>query len=47
MLVDESVVEITANLEDAIRHFKQELEPVAVWADALCINQEDISEKNQ
>jgi hypothetical protein len=47
MLVDESVIEITANLEDAIRHFQQELEPAAIWADALCINQEDISERNQ
>lgn len=47
VLVDESVVEITANLEDAVRHFEQELEPVVIWADALCINQEDISERNQ
>jgi hypothetical protein len=47
ILVDEFVVEITTNLEYAIRHFQQELEPVVIWADALCINQVDISEKNQ
>lgn len=38
VLVNESVVEITVNLEDALRHFEQELELVIIWVDALCMS---------
>jgi hypothetical protein len=38
-------VEITANLDEALRHLAEGDEPVLVWADALSINQEDGLEK--
>ncbi|KAI1363500.1 heterokaryon incompatibility protein-domain-containing protein [Xylaria arbuscula] len=39
-------VEITQNLAQALRHLRHESEPRYLWADALCINQQDVKEKN-
>jgi hypothetical protein len=38
--------EVTLNLEAALRHIRQTLYAVTFWVDALCINQEDVAEKN-
>ncbi|KAI4606049.1 hypothetical protein J4E83_010316 [Alternaria metachromatica] len=38
-------VPITVSLADALRTFRHASEPRVLWADALCINQEDKSEK--
>jgi len=43
--VDGKLVQVTRNLKDALRPFS--ITPALIWADALCINQEDISERNQ
>ncbi|KAK5624981.1 hypothetical protein RRF57_000697 [Xylaria bambusicola] len=38
-------IEVTENLAQALRHLRHESEPRYIWADALCINQEDAEEK--
>jgi hypothetical protein len=43
--IDGKAVHITQNLRDVLQHFS--VTPALLWADALCINQQDISEKNQ
>lgn len=37
---------IGANLDAALRHLRRHDRPIRVWADAICINQLDISERN-
>jgi len=37
--------EVTVNLDLALRHIRQERNPVCIWADAICINQTDEIEK--
>ncbi|RFU32923.1 hypothetical protein B7463_g3421, partial [Scytalidium lignicola] len=46
IIVDGHIVDVTANLEAALRHIRDEKRPIRVWADALCINQLDDDEKN-
>jgi hypothetical protein len=49
VFVDRKPVQITASLESALRHL-QEQEPgrvLCLWADALCINQADVLERNR
>jgi Heterokaryon incompatibility protein (HET) len=41
-----SAVKVTKNLEAALRAVRRQDEPRAVWADAICINQQDIPERN-
>jgi hypothetical protein len=36
---------ITRNLEDALRKIRLEKEPRYLWVDAICINQEDVHER--
>jgi hypothetical protein len=38
--------EVTKNLAEALRHLQHESEARALWIDALCINQQDVEEKN-
>jgi hypothetical protein len=38
-------VEVPVNLEVALRYMREERRPVALWIDALCINQTDEDEK--
>jgi hypothetical protein len=40
-------LQITRNLESALRHIRQKTEPWLVWIDAICINQSDLSERSQ
>ncbi|KAI8948589.1 heterokaryon incompatibility protein-domain-containing protein [Xylaria longipes] len=37
---------ITANLETALRALRKPRKRRSIWVDALCINQEDVDEKN-
>ncbi|KAF7510857.1 hypothetical protein GJ744_005957 [Endocarpon pusillum] len=36
---------ISTNLKNALRRFRQPSEPIFLWVDALCINQEDLDER--
>lgn len=38
---------VTFNLEAALRHIRKPSCAVVLWIDALCINQEDVAEKNR
>jgi hypothetical protein len=40
-------VSITTNLEEALRHLQHVDEETLIWADALCIDQENVAEKNE
>lgn len=40
-------LEIQANLDEALRHLRQPDEPLVIWVDAVCINQNDNAEKGQ
>ncbi|KAF2263611.1 heterokaryon incompatibility, partial [Lojkania enalia] len=37
---------ITENLDIALRHLRLKSEPRTLWIDAVCINQEDVAERN-
>ena len=37
---------VTANLECALRYLRKTTEPRTLWVDAICINQDDVEEKN-
>lgn len=39
-------LELTGSLYNALRYFRHRNRPVVLWADAVCINQNDIREKN-
>jgi hypothetical protein len=39
-------ISVTSNLESALCHLQREDEIVTLWVDALCINQDDVREKN-
>ncbi|KAL2073059.1 hypothetical protein VTL71DRAFT_10383 [Oculimacula yallundae] len=43
--LNEVAFNITNNLEVALRHLRDEIEPQRLWIDALCINQNDPIEK--
>jgi len=38
--------QITTNLESALRHIRDDVKPIVLWVDAICINQSDITERN-
>ena len=48
VILDGSEVPVTTNLKSALRHLRRrtDLYPRRLWADALCINQKDIAERN-
>ncbi|TGO55650.1 hypothetical protein BOTNAR_0240g00070 [Botryotinia narcissicola] len=37
---------VTTNLESALRHLRYREQPRVLWIDAICINQDDIAERN-
>ncbi|KAI3572033.1 heterokaryon incompatibility protein-domain-containing protein [Fusarium oxysporum f. sp. albedinis] len=39
--------EIGPRLHEALLHIRDKLAPVALWVDAICINQDDVSEKQR
>ena len=44
--IEGAALRITESLDSALRHLRHPTEPVIVWIDQLCINQDDNSEKN-
>jgi hypothetical protein len=44
---EERTLKIKPNLHDALRYLRKEREAVAIWVDALCINQKDEREKQE
>ena len=49
ILVDGKTLQITSNLESALRHFRHEEDdqPRHLWVNAICINQADSQERSQ
>jgi hypothetical protein len=45
IICDGRIIEVTVNLADALSHIRDRTESRFVWADAVCINQEDDTEK--
>jgi hypothetical protein len=45
IICDGRIIEVTVNLADALSHIRDRAESRFVWADAICINQEDDTEK--
>ncbi|CAG8957910.1 hypothetical protein HYFRA_00000251 [Hymenoscyphus fraxineus] len=46
LVVDGQIVHVTHNLYEALRNIRDETRPMKIWADALCINQDDDHEKS-
>ncbi|KAI1847193.1 hypothetical protein JX266_006733 [Neoarthrinium moseri] len=46
MLLDDKEFQITANLAEALRNIRDDVGTYHIWADALCIDQRNISERN-
>jgi Heterokaryon incompatibility protein (HET) len=46
VFVDGVECQVTTNLESALRHIRGEVAEVVLWADAICINQTDMLERN-
>ena len=44
--VNGQTISVTRNLENALRHMRNVDQGTVVWADAICINQQDAAEKN-
>ncbi|KAK1701766.1 heterokaryon incompatibility protein-domain-containing protein [Colletotrichum acutatum] len=44
--VNDHEVYIGRNLSEALRHLRRRDRPIRLWTDALCINQNDIAERN-
>jgi hypothetical protein len=40
-------VQVTINLASALQHIRDKEEKVVLWADAICINQEDLDERSK
>ncbi|KAG0605200.1 hypothetical protein M758_9G039200 [Ceratodon purpureus] len=45
--VNRTSFDVTLNLESALRHIRMSDVQQTVWVDAVCINQNDVSERNQ
>ncbi|PVH69089.1 hypothetical protein DL98DRAFT_626637 [Cadophora sp. DSE1049] len=45
--VDDSFLNITDSLHSALVHLRQDTQPIMLWIDAICINQQDNIEKSQ
>ncbi|KAH7236818.1 heterokaryon incompatibility protein-domain-containing protein [Fusarium redolens] len=46
MLVDGKIFKLRPNLYAALKAFRKSDEPIVIWADAICINQQDEVERN-
>jgi hypothetical protein len=46
IILDGHEVQVTENLESALRHLRAPTMAVGYWIDALCINQKDVAERN-
>lgn len=47
MICEQRLVEVTINLRDALRRFRSPNKACRLWADAICINQNDVEEKTK
>ena len=47
ILLNGATISITENLESALRHLRHPYEPLTLWVDAMCINQENDAEKSE
>ncbi|KAH6713261.1 heterokaryon incompatibility protein-domain-containing protein [Leptodontidium sp. MPI-SDFR-AT-0119] len=47
ILVDGTRLDITASLDLALRHVRDPVKVIRVWADGICINQQDVLERNK
>ncbi|KAG4436310.1 hypothetical protein IFR05_008204 [Cadophora sp. M221] len=47
ILVDDTRLDITASLDLALRHVRDPVKIIRVWADGICINQQDVLERNK
>ena len=45
ILIENVEIEIPRSLEAALRHLRQPTKAIQLWADAICINQQDHEEK--
>ena len=45
--LNDMFVEVRENLSEALEHLEQDSSSIRIWADAICINQEDTLEKGQ
>lgn len=45
--INNTDLQVTSNLHSALQHLRQSKERICVWIDAICINQEDVEERNQ
>jgi len=46
IIVNDHQVKVTQNLESFLRQRRHDSETVSLWVDAVCINQQDLDEKN-
>lgn len=44
--IDNQPFRITPNLYNALQHLRSQREETRIWADSLCINQQDVEERN-
>ncbi|KAF5237883.1 hypothetical protein FANTH_10597 [Fusarium anthophilum] len=44
--VNETTLQVTQNLKDALTYLRYDLKPRSLWIDAICINQSDVDERN-
>ncbi|KAH8706896.1 heterokaryon incompatibility protein-domain-containing protein, partial [Phaeosphaeriaceae sp. PMI808] len=47
LTVNDTIVNVTKNLNTALRRLRFPSDVRCLWADALCINQKDVAEKQQ
>lgn len=47
ILVNGKKLYVTASLEEALRHIRDHNSPLCVWADGVCIDQEDVKDRIQ
>jgi len=47
ILIDGKPLWITVSLDSALRHIREQNRVVRMWADGICINQDDIEDRNQ
>jgi hypothetical protein len=47
IIIDGKPKSVTASLDCALRHVREDRRILRLWADGVCINQEDTEEKNQ
>ena len=45
IFVDGYKVHVKINLESVLRHLRRPTQPLSLWVDALCIDQENVTEK--